>query len=304
MVKEETKALNNAKNDIQLTEISYSVNTNCSAKDNLDLFIGAYKEFDPPVTNKAYKIIIGNHDVEFSGTTLEVINCGDKNDMLDDMFYSEIYMFKKLIDMNYPFKEYVGFCHYRKYFSFMDEIPDLDEMFKTYDSIVGKPIISRAPVKKLYGICHNIEDLEIVEKIINEKYPYYIKPCNAVLNKNIFIPYNMFIMKRDDFKKYVEFVWGVLDEYLNIVGRNIFKRIVDNKEKYLKRMSPNNTIEYQYRIGGYISERLTNIFLVGNFKKMKTYSIVVTEKKYPNEKRAEIKKKIVKEIEKKKEQAV
>ena len=69
-------------------------------------------------------------------------------------------------------------------------------------------------------------------------------------------------------------------EYLNVVGTDINKRIEDNKDKYLKDYYPNNTVEYQYRIGGYLAERLTNIFLMKKFKKMKIYNVIITEDKY------------------------
>jgi len=81
-------------------------------------------------------------------------------------------------------------------------------------------------------------------------------------------------------KKYCEFIFGVLNEYLSITGYDIFKRIVDNKDKYLKDFYPNNTIEYQYRIGGYLAERLTNVFIMTHFKKIKAYPVIVTEDKY------------------------
>ena len=156
MAKEKTKALDNAKNDIQLAEISYSASTSGNTKDNLDIFIGAYKKFDPPVTNDAYKVIIGNHDVDFDGFPLDVIKCGDKDDVLDDRFYSEQYMLRCLVEDNYPFKEYVGFCHYRKYFSFMDDIPNLDEIFKNYDAIVPRIINNRKTIRDQYATCHNV----------------------------------------------------------------------------------------------------------------------------------------------------
>jgi hypothetical protein len=48
----------------------------------------------------------------------------------------------------------------------------------------------------------------------------------------------------------------------------------------LKDYEPNNTVEYQYRIGGYLAERLTNLFLLTHFKKIKTYPVVITENRY------------------------
>lgn len=248
----------------------------------LDMFIGAYKAFKSPITNPAYKIIVGNHRIK-NGTNLELIKCGDKNDVLDDKFYSELYMLRN-IEKSKELKNYVGFCHYRKYFSFLNNIPDLNNLFSTYDCIVGKPLNLKATVKKQYASCHNVEDLEIIGKIIDEKYPEYSHWYKVFLNGTIMIPYNMFIMKKEDFKKYIEFIFGVLDEYINIVGTDIVKRIEDNKGKYIKDKYPDNSAEYQYRIGGYLGERLTNIFMLGNFKKMKFYDVIITEDKYKKEK--------------------
>ena len=87
-------------------------------------------------------------------------------------------------------------------------------------------------------------------------------------------------MKKADFIEYINFIKKIMYEYLDIVGTDIKKRIEDNKEKYLKDFSPNNTVEYQYRIGGYLAERLTNVFVEKHFKKIKTYGVKITEFKY------------------------
>jgi len=234
--------------------------------DNLDIFICTHKVFTPEVFNDAYKILDNR-----------VI---DKSEIkLDDKFYSEFLSFY-YVAKKCQLKKYVGFCHYRRYFDFLDDIPDMDEIFKKYDTIVIKPLNLNKTVREQYAFFHNIEDLEIIEKIIKEKYPEHIEGFENYLNGNIFIPYNMFIMKSEDFKEYVKFVFEILDEYLKIVGTDIRKRIEDNKDKYLKDFSPNNSVDYQYRIGGYLGERLTNLFYMIHFKKMKTYKVVITENKY------------------------
>ena len=138
----------------------------------------------------------------------------------------------------------------------------------------------KTSVKQQYKTCHNIEDLYIIGGILADKYPQYCKAWHNFLENRLFFPYNMFIMKSEDFKEYMAFVYDVLDEYVKIVGTDIVKRIGNNVEKYLKDFSPNNTIDYQYRIGGYLAERLTNLFIITHFKKMKAYPIKITEDKY------------------------
>jgi hypothetical protein len=250
-------------------------------KDNLDIFIGTQKTFTPVVKNDAYKIIVGNHEIE-NNSNLELIKC--KNDLeLDDRFYSELYMLY-YVSKNIELPEYVGFCHNRRYFSFLDDIPDLDKIFSEYDAVCSKPKVFNNNIKSQYGTYHNIEDLYIVGGIIADRFPHLSKLWHNFINGSIFIPYNMFIMKREDFKEYIDFIFSILDEYLKIVGTDINKRIYNNIEKYVKDFYPNNTVEYQYRIGGYIAERLTNLFMMHKFKKIKTYPVIVTEDKYNQKK--------------------
>jgi len=251
----------------------------CCMKNKIDIFIGAYKNFTPPVSNDAYKIIVGNGNLEMD-TNLQIIECGNPGDSLDDKFYSEFYMLRNLVKNGYNFAEYVGFCHYRKYFSFLDNIPDIDEEFKRCDVILAKPIKFIMSIHDQYEKYHNIEDLDIVGEIIRDKYPEYYNIYTNFVEKNMMFPYNMFIMKKNDFLDYVSFVDGIMNEYLKIVGEDIKKRIEDNRDKYIKDFSPNNTFEYQYRLGGYLIERLTNIFLFRRVRRVTTYRVVITEKKY------------------------
>ena len=236
---------------------------------NLKIFICTHKEFEPIVHNEAYKII----------NAKEI----EPKLPLKDNFYSELYQFKYVAD-NLELPKYIGFCHYRRYFSFLDDVPNMDEIFSEYDAVCSKPNVLGGSVKEQYVTCHNIEDLYIVGGIIADRFPHLSKLWHNFINGNILIPYNMFIMKREDFKEYIDFIFYVLDEYLKIVGTDINKRIYNNIEKYVKDFYPNNTVEYQYRIGGYIAERLTNLFMMYNFNKIKTYPVIVTEDKYNQKK--------------------
>lgn len=245
---------------------------------NVDIFIGCHKTFEPRVTNDAYKIIVGNHEVE-NKSNLELIKCGNKDDILDDKFYSEIYMLKWLVD-NRPLKDYVGFCHYRKYFEFMDDVPDMDEAFKVNDVITATPI--RQPLTELvhFCLCHNYEDMGILGMVIRDKYPDYFDVYKNVMKNKIMIPYNMTIMKKDDYIEYINFIWNVLQDFVNVIGTDIEGRILNNKDKYFNKIMPNNnTLEYQYRIGGYLAERLTNVFVFKKFKYARFYKAIITDKK-------------------------
>ena len=247
---------------------SYTV----EASKDLDMFISTDRPFPIRVSNPTYKILIGNHKIE-SRTKREVIRC-KLNTELDDSFYGEIYMYKWLRD-NYKLKKYVGFCHYNRYFAFLDKIPNMEKEFSKSDILIPKPIPLNVTNKEVYEKLYNIKDLNIIEDIITNKYPQMSDGLNGFLKARIMIPYNMFVMRKEDFIEYVDFVWDVLEEYLKVVGNDIDKRIEDNKNEYIKDFYPSDKIEYQKRIGKHLTERLTNIFIMYKFKKFGVSNIII-----------------------------
>lgn len=230
------------------------------------------KEIKEYIKNKNKKLF---NITEKQNVPIILIKCNDK-----DNFYGNLSDLKNIDENILKDEKYVAVYQNGKRFNFPNEAPTVDEVFSKYDSVVAKPLVLKTTIKEQYAMNHNIEDFEIIEKIIADKYPSYVNSWHNFINGNIFVPYNMFIMKKDDFKKYIEFIFGVLDEYIKIVGTDINKRIEDNKDKYIKDFYPNNTVEYQYRIGGYAGERLSNVFFMNNFKLMKTYPVIITEDKY------------------------
>lgn len=232
---------------------------------NAVIYICTHKDFEPKVSADTYQILNSKDIQPYKG--------------LDDKFWSEfLHIFHVYYNTKPP--KYIGFCHYRRYFSFLDNIPNFDEIFKNNDIIAANPIKFQVSCRQQYAHCHNIKDLEIIEDIIRTKYPGYVEGMENFLNGQYFFSCNLVIMKRKDFRKWVEFVDGVMTEFLNRIGTDINKRIEENKEDYLKGGYPNNTVDYQYRLGGYITERLTNIFLFSSFEKIYTYDLILTENKY------------------------
>lgn len=239
-------------------------------KDNLKIFICTHKDVEPPVNSRVYQII-DNRDNKIK-----------EHKGLGDEFYSEILTYYNVAEYE-DLPPYVGFCHYRRYFSFLDNVPNMNEAFKDADAIVIKPIQFGGDVRGQYAFYHNIEDLEIVENIVKEKYSDYYNAMEHFLNGNSMFIYNMFIMRRDDFKEYVKFIKGVLDEYIDVVGNDIDSRVMNNQDKYFKHiaeMPQNDTLDYQRRIGAFLAERLTNVFFFRHFKRVLPVEVTITENKY------------------------
>ena len=86
-------------------------------QNNLDIFVCSHKQFKSPFANVIYKTLSLGNNTELYGDN---IYRDDSGDNISDMngFYSEltgIYWIWK----NYNIKDYVGICHYRRYFDFM-----------------------------------------------------------------------------------------------------------------------------------------------------------------------------------------
>lgn len=251
-------------------------------KDKLDIFSITYKNYEQIVKNDIYKVI--NVSDEKIDTTLEVLS--DKNGVnINSLnsFFSELtgtYWVWK----NYQLKDYVGICQYRRYFAFLDNIPNMDEIFEKYDVILPTPYKYTHNMAIDYHLCHNLKDLLNVIEIIRVKYPDYYDSAIKFCQSKSFYPCNMFIMKKSDFIEYCEFVFGVMEEYLKEIKcstmDDIIRYVKNHWGEYCKTFSPNNEVWYQSRIGGFLAERLLNIFIIKKFSNVKEEKWIMTHKKY------------------------
>lgn len=240
-------------------------------KDNLDIFITAFRPFNQYVIDKRYKVITVK-DFKYEGK-LESYkdNVGDN---ISDMngFFNELTTFYWIVK-NYPMKGYVGMCSYRRYFSFLDDIDSIKDVLQNNDIILPtKEPLDGKTVFEHYDSYHNIKDLELALEILYKQYPSYKSDAEKFLNSKDMYCNNMFIMKREDFIKYCEFVFNILFTFLNNKKFNcyddIIRYVVSNRNLYLKEDVFSKSAIYQARIGGFLAERLFNIYIEHNFKKV------------------------------------
>ena len=251
-------------------------------KNNLDIFVCSHKQFKKHFTNVLYKTLSLGNNTELYG---DDIYRDDSGDNISDMngFYSEltgIYWIWK----NYNIKDYVGICHYRRYFDFWYNSPDDSE---DWDVILPSIEVFPETVYQHYAKHHNQKDLKCICDIMIEKYGVSVEIINDVFNnQNGMYAYNMFIFNKTIFNEYCEFIFGILNDYLkyhNISNMDdVYNMVESNKNDYLKDNYPNNTIKYQSRIGAFLAERLMNVFVKWKGLKVKTYDVVISENKYEN----------------------
>jgi hypothetical protein len=151
----------------------------------------------------------------------------------------------------------VGLEHYRRMFlnDNISEIGLLNEdeilsILSSHDIIV--PTLYNNKIRTVYQHYvedHKKRDIELVQNIINFKYPEYNNSFNQVMNSKYEYGFNMLITRKD-----------ILDEY----SQWLFDILFDLESK----IDISKYDEYQKRVYGFLSERLFNVWL-----KYKKYNV-------------------------------
>ena len=250
--------------------------------DNLKIYVCCHKDYeDVGINNNNYKLI-SNKDIQ-NNTSLELIKT-DK--VLDDRMWSElscIYHIWKHPELQ---SDWIGICHYRRYFDFMNYIP----------TNLTKPIVPKRLSAMLnnyitYDLCHNSVDLYTCIKIIKQDFSDYLRPMLTMCDSHQYFPYNMFILPKSLFNELCEFIFGVLFKFDAVIKVNnkydeMLKHIADYRERYVEKSSyPNDTYEYQARLYGFLAERLVTAFFLkylhdNGADSLEEKEVTITEKTY------------------------
>lgn len=134
-----------------------------------------------------------------------------------------------------------------------------EEILASYDAIVPIGWRMRYSVWEQYKRRHVEKDMKNMRIIIQEKYPDYTQEFDKTMEKNEFLPYNMFVMKREYFNSYMAWLFDLLFELEKITDVTGY----DN---------------YQKRIYGFMSERLLNVWITKNQLKTKKLPVLYFEK--------------------------
>ena len=184
--------------------------------------------------------------------------------------------------------DYYGLCHYRRYLSFADEeyksspfgVINCDfinersiKKFGLYEEKM-RPIIENndlviakalnvsnidARMKTMRKYCEiydnnfNLEDLDVLFKVLDEKYPEYSNFAKEYYAQPMSVSYNCFVMKKDIFFHFCEWLFDILFEVE-------------------KKIDATNYSEYKLREIGFFSEHLLGIY-IDYLKANTTYKI-------------------------------
>lgn len=246
----------------------------------LNMYIVAHKKYRFPVQAQ-YKVIQVGRGEKFASIR---DNVGDSIENKNKSFceLTALYWIWKNDISQSP----VGICHYRRYFDFrhsrngeytlgINHLDDLDKLIiptQSVENLKPNEIILPCPVflgrkKNMYqqfGEVHNIADMQMTKEIILNLYPEYERTIMKSLNRHWMYAFNMFIMEKQQFNKYMTWLFSIMFE-------------VEKKIKVEDDV-------YQGRVFGFLAERLLNIYIDFQNFNIKEMPYVFISEKNPNEK--------------------
>ena len=246
---------------------------NITNEPTIRIFIMTHKDFKNYRYNPAYNIVFNGKNEPKEKYDLNIILANNTRLSKMNRAYgemSQLYYIYQLYKKGALSSKYIGLNHYSKYFSFLDDLPDFDDIFKNYDVILLYPYrADRYGMKHQFCRAHICSAYYQIIEIIKEIKPEYYKAAiNTMTKKEIYLK-NLFIMKKEDFLKFCEFQYDVLFEFdrrNNLTSDEDVLKFVNNK------INDNKNPIFQSRLQGFLSERLSNMFYYKHFKKIKYYS--------------------------------
>lgn len=96
--------------------------------------------------------------------------------------------------------EYIGFSHYRRYLNWEKEM-------LSPRTVVARKWFSWRPLRNQYACCHDIKDLDEFSRLFKEVFSNgEYEDYDDYWKTHFFYICNIFIMHRDNFKRYAEFI--------------------------------------------------------------------------------------------------
>ena len=184
---------------------------------DIKVIIATHKTYKMPTDKMYLPLHVGAEGKDELGYQKDNIN---DNISLKNPNYCELtglYWAWKNLD-----NKYIGLVHYRRHFASEKvnkkdifnsvlTIEETNKIFETTDIIVPKK--RKYYIETLYNHYKHtlyIEPLDITGKIIEEKYPTYLKEFNKLKTRKSAHMFNMFIMKKDKLDEYCTWLFDIL----------------------------------------------------------------------------------------------
>lgn len=143
----------------------------------------------------------------------------------------------------------------KKYYPWILTEKEVIEILRDHDIVLPTARRFRYSIHTHYSKYHDIRDIEVVSRILKEKFPDYLGTWEKVLSGNVLYANNMFILKNELFQELMTWCFEILFEFE--------KR--ENLESYQG---------YQRRILGFVAERLLTLWVLHKKLKIKELKLI------------------------------
>lgn len=191
----------------------------------IQILVAAHKQYEMPDDAIYFPIHVGKTGKESIGFNGDDTgdNISEKNARLCEL--TGMYWAWK----NISSADYVGLVHYRRYFTqknFVQRISknkfdciisknELKKILEQYDLILPKQ--RKYYIESMYSHFVHLpytfeKDLKILRNVIHELQPDYVKAFDTVMSRSHAHMFNMFVMKKDLYAEYCEWLFPIILE--------------------------------------------------------------------------------------------
>ena len=126
---------------------------------------------------------------------------------------------KNYSDLGNP--DYIGLSHYRRLFDTNDD--ELEDFISDND-IIGAfaKVSANCSILEEFNRCHRPENMQHVFDCIKDDYPQYLEDFKEYLDRQEGYFFNMFVMKKEIFFEYCEFLFSIIMKIHKISDYNIY----------------------------------------------------------------------------------
>lgn len=212
--------------------------------------------FNKKLPNNYVTLHVGKMESENSLRDDEGENISYKNDRYCEL--TGLYWLWKNENDNY-----IGLVHYRRFFKKFCKIIDeteIEKLLKKNDIILPYKWNFKTTTRDQLISFHGNKSVFILDNLFETQFKEDLKFYKKAMNLKYIYAYNMFIMKKEIFNEYCEWLFTILFEY-----EKIAEITLSEKEKY--------------RLYGFLSERLMNVFILKKNAKIHELYVDNIEKK-------------------------
>ena len=150
---------------------------------------------------------------------------------------------------NHADTDYIGLCHYRRYFlnnagELMTQA-DYLELLSKYDVIIARPQTGQHSYRTVYKRAHDIHNLEQTGLVLRELYPEYDADFQEIIAGNCCYVGNLFVAPKALFCAYCQWLF------------TLFQALES-------RIRTDNLDDYHKRVFGFLSEQLLFVWIRHN----------------------------------------